>query len=64
AAGMSAFFDRLSGIDGAFEIPEFLASHPETAARGRAAQEFAQVQKDTQPALSGDAWLELRGICD
>ncbi|MEM7075647.1 MAG: M48 family metallopeptidase, partial [Pseudomonadota bacterium] len=47
AAGMSAFFDRLSGIDGAFEIPEFLASHPETAARGRAAQEFAQVQKDT-----------------
>ncbi|THD85261.1 M48 family metallopeptidase [Aliigemmobacter aestuarii] len=61
-AGLADFFDRLDR-DGT-GLPEYIATHPQTAGRADAARGEASDQGVTRPVLSGAEWMALRSICE
>ena len=61
--GMGSFFDHVEELQGDFTLPEYLSTHPNTAARGERARENAEAQSETSPALSDGQWAALQGIC-
>ncbi len=56
------FFDKLAELEG-IEIPEYLSSHPSSAARAERARENARSQGVTSPALSKADWAALKKVC-
>ncbi|WP_299688660.1 M48 family metallopeptidase [uncultured Tateyamaria sp.] len=66
ASGMADFFDKIAALqDRGSAMPGFLASHPDSHGRARAAREFARTQRyGTRPILSKREWTALQNICD
>lgn len=64
AGALATFFDSLAGLERSGpDLPVYLSSHPETAARADAARAFAQGQGRTSPILNADEWAALQNIC-
>ncbi|MBL4918409.1 M48 family metallopeptidase [Szabonella alba] len=61
--GMADFFLRIGGKSES-SIPEYLSSHPSSAARAGRAAENAQARPGSEPVLTEDEWRDLRAICD
>ena len=64
SSGMAEFFDYIGELQGdAFQIPEYLSTHPASDARAERARENAETQDATIPVLSETDWQALKGIC-
>lgn len=63
SAAFADFFDKLAGLESGFTPPEYLSSHPSSAARAARARDFAAEQGATEPVLSNAEWKALKGIC-
>jgi predicted Zn-dependent protease len=64
-AGMSDFFGSLGDLESKMpDLPLYLSSHPDTAARAGRAADFAQTQMATTPVLDKTEWAALLAICD
>nr|WP_261368073.1 M48 family metallopeptidase [Pseudosulfitobacter koreense] len=63
--GFADFFDSLSDIESIMpDLPTYMSSHPETAARADAARDFAATQGATEPLLNDVEFKALKAICD
>lgn len=63
SAAFAAFFDKLEKLEDGFAPPEYLSSHPSTAARAARARDFAAAQTGTTPILTDAEWRALKRIC-
>jgi len=63
SASFAEFFDKLSGLEGGFVPPEYLSSHPSSAARAARVRDFSAGQSGTTPVLTDAEWTALKGIC-
>lgn len=57
------FLDRLVAMEGRVGLPEYLSSHPSTAARAARARDHAAGQGVTQSVLTHAEWQALKAIC-
>lgn len=64
AGGLADFFDLVVGLQGDFQIPEYLSTHPDTQGRADAARDFAAGQGETSPILTDAEWKALQAICE
>ena len=63
--GFADFFDSLAEIESIMpDLPVYMSSHPQTAARADAARAFAATQGPTQPLLTPAEFAALQSICD
>ncbi|WP_306155621.1 M48 family metallopeptidase [Roseovarius sp. MMSF_3281] len=63
SSGMAEFFDYIGELQGEFQIPEYLSTHPASEARAERARDNAEGQEGTTPVLGEAAWQALKGIC-
>lgn len=63
AAAFADFFDKLSAMEAGINLPEYLSSHPSSAARATRARDFAAGQGVTRSVLKDTEWQALRNIC-
>jgi predicted Zn-dependent protease len=63
--GFADFFDSLADLESIMpDLPVYMSSHPETAARADAARTFAATQGPTKPLLTKAEFKALQDICD
>ena len=63
AGGMARFFAYVQDLEGDFQLPPYLASHPNSADREARAQAIADTQSTTIPVLDKTEWAALKSIC-
>ena len=64
STGLAEFFDHIGELQGdAFQIPEYLSTHPSSEGRAERARANAEGQGATNPVLSKADWQALKGIC-
>lgn len=63
SAAFADFLDRLVEMEGRVDLPEYLSSHPSTAARAARARDHAAGQGVTQSVLTHAEWQALKAIC-
>lgn len=64
SAAFADFFDTLAGLEAGFAPPDYLSSHPPTAARATRARAHAETQAATAPVLNDADWQALKAICN
>ncbi len=64
AGGLARFFSYVQGLERDFQMPEYMASHPNSADRETRAQSAADAQNGTIPVLDQTEWAALKSICD
>ena len=63
SAGLADFFGLVGEIQGDFELPEYLSTHPDTDGRAERARDFAAAQDQTSPVITEAEWQALQNIC-
>jgi predicted Zn-dependent protease len=63
AAAFGDFFDKLAKLERGFVPPEYLSSHPSSAARATRARDFAASHGPVAPVLGSADWQALKAMC-